>query len=294
MKSLRLTDDNTIRRVDRAGVIKNQLRRCGETEEFPETSITLNSYRTSVNPQWSQPRPFLRTHPKASLDDGLRCRHNDLFCGRHIRPPILDRRAIATRPLRFVRVELPAAAESFRVIARFGRSCALLFATGLSMSCFRLASPKFQSFWLLAALHLCGCGSGESIVTSEVKLTLTIDGKPAPGEMSVILAPMSKGAPVVIDIGADGTGTGKAVTGENLVYVVLKPGEAAAGPSGGHASVESKGIGLLFGSSDSPLRANVEASGPNEFTLEVGKAAAKAAAAAAGGHGGGHAGGHGS
>lgn len=161
------------------------------------------------------------------------------------------------------------------------------------MSLVCLASPFSLFCCLTAALFLCGCGSGESIVTSDVKVSLTIDGKPAPGEMTVIIAPLSKGAPVVVDIGADGTGTGKAVVGENLVTVVLKPGAASGGPGGGHGSVESKGIGKIFGSSDSPLRANVEASGPNEFTFEVGKAAGKSTGPSRG-PGGGHAGGHGS
>jgi hypothetical protein len=143
------------------------------------------------------------------------------------------------------------------------------------------------------ALILCGCGGGENIATSPVKVSVTIDGKPVAGEMSVTLAPLSKGAPVLIEIGADGTGSGTAVVGENMVTVALKPGAASAGPSKGHGSVETKGVGQVFASTDSPLRAQVAASGPNEFKFEVGKAAGKSAGKA-GGPGGGHAGGHGS
>ena len=115
---------------------------------------------------------------------------------------------------------------------------------------------------------------------AEATVEVKIDGQPATG-VSVVLAPMSKGRPAVIAVGADGKGKGEAVVGENVVTVVPAPGA-----SGGHSASAKTGIGPVFSSSDSPLKAKVEAKGPNTFTFEVGaKAGKEAAKSGRAGHG---------
>lgn len=138
---------------------------------------------------------------------------------------------------------------------------------------------------LFLVCSLSGCGGSDAPPQATIKVAVTVDGKPAPSGLQVVLAPTLKGAPVGISLDDTGHGTGKAVIGENMVTIV-----ALTPPDGAHVSVDSKGVAAVFTTGDTPLKANVEKTGENSFTFEVGKDAAKALAksahAAHGGHGG--------
>ncbi len=138
---------------------------------------------------------------------------------------------------------------------------------------------------LLLVAGLSGCGGSDAPPQAAIKVTVTVDGKPAPSGLQVVMAPTTKGAPVGVELDDTGHGSGKAVIGENIVTIV-----ALTPPDGAHVSVDSKGVAALFTTGDSPLKATVEKSGENSFTFEVGKDAAKAlvksAHSAHGGHGG--------
>lgn len=128
----------------------------------------------------------------------------------------------------------------------------------------RFCCSGLASFGLLVAIS--GCGeTSDAPPTANLKLSVTVDGAPAPEGLRLKASPQGKGMPQIYTTSGTGVIEGPAVIGDNVVTVISAPS-----PSGAHGDLKGAGIGAVFGTDNSPLRITVTKDGTTPDTIEIG------------------------